>query len=401
MSCGLLAQVPPEARARCGADVAVRVRPVIDTAATRRVARFENAAEWRGEITLVGDDIPFFLPPLHDSLFTAFRAGKLFDVPPQTARAFFPRIAASGDTLLVTTWTQPPDTFSRKEVVLPPLTTIWAATRGTNGNWSTPIRLDSVTKVFADATGTLLAASAHPTIHLFYPVVPANGGAPAVFEFTLERGQWKRSLVPGTEGAVYANAVEAPSGFMAIAFIAPDAKRAHDENSIQLITSSDDGRHWGEPTVLGHGGASDPIVLLERPGTLHILWRQTPATANGHATIRHVVAAVESTWKWSMAGDLTPAPGFLRFSAALDGCGVIHLAYEDWHGGGDVGDVDYARWSGAWSIPRHLLPHTTAVDPLVMIDARGRVSIFMLARPDSASPNGRWTNVRVNFPPRG
>ncbi|MDB4916361.1 MAG: hypothetical protein JWM95_4005 [Gemmatimonadetes bacterium] len=398
-ACSPLARPPAQEGTRCGVQTSVRARSVIDTAVTRRVVRFGSATEREGKIVLVGDDIPFFREARHDSLFTIFQAGKQLEAPPGTQRAYFPRIVVTGETLLVTTWTQPPDVSSRKEATIPELTTIWTAARGTSGTWSTSLRLDSVMRVFADGNGALFASPTHSAIHLIYPLIPPGTGESFVAKYTLDQGAWKRSLIPGTRGAVYASAVEAQNGLIAVVFVAPDAKRAHDANSIQVITSSNEGRSWGNHVVFDHGGAADPIVLVDHRSTFHILWRQAPTTPLGHAVIRHVVATTGSSGlNWAVKDDLTPAPGFLGYSAAVDGCGVIHLAYEDWHGGGDSGDVDYATWDGAWSPPRHLLSHMAAVDPLVFVDARGKANIFMLARPDSAPENGRWTNMHVDFP---
>jgi hypothetical protein len=50
----------------------------------------------------------------------------------------------------------------------------------------------------------------------------------------------------------------------------------------------------------------------------------------------------------------------------MDGCGTLHAIYEDWHGGGTTGDIDYLRFvNGHWEATQHLFSPSVSVSATI------------------------------------
>jgi hypothetical protein len=371
----------------------VRPIPVVETTGSSRVARFENAVRWMNGTAIVGMDMPYFGEQVSDSLLFAYHGARL-GAPSFDGWFAMPRVAASESTLVLV-WGEPADPTPRKLAFVPNrLRTLWSATYTQGAGWSAPEKLLTAPDISWSA-GTLLSGKTGRA-QLAVPVLPEGAGQPVVVYVARDAESWRQVRVPGTEGALFSTLAEARDGTIVLAFVATDASRSLDENSLFITTSSNAGASWSTPRLITRGGVRDPIILFGPDDRLHMLWRQILMREDGDDVIRHVATKTLSRdLVLSDSADLRARPGFFRFTSVIDRCGTIHVAYEDWHGGGDVGDVDYASFRhGVWSDPVHILPGWLSVDPFLMIGDRGEVSLFLLGHQGTA-PKARLLNYRL------
>lgn len=371
----------------------VRPTPVVQGVSTR-VARFENAVRWRGKTAIVGTDMPYFGEPVSDSLLFA-HYGDNIGAPRFDGWYAMPRIAAA-DSSLVLVWGEPTDTSRRRLAFVPTrLSTLWAATFRPRSGWAAPEKLLAASEIGV-SSGNLVTSAKTGRVQVAVPVFSESARQRRVVFLARDAKGWRHTPVPGTDGAVSSALTEARDGTIILAFVASDPSLTHEENSLFITTSSNGGVNWSAPQVVTHGGVRDPVVLVGPDGQLHVLWRQTALREDGVDVIRHVASlTLSQNHVWSDPSDLHARAGFFRFTSVIDGCGTVHVVYEDWHGGGDVGDVDYAALrNGSWSEPVHVLPGWLSIDPFLMLAENGEISLFLLGYKGTA-PKGKLANYQL------
>ena len=371
----------------------VRPTPVVQGLSTR-VARFENVVRWRGKTAIVGTDMPYFGEPVSDSLVFAY-SGASLGAPSFDGWYAMPRIAAA-DSTLVLVWGEPADTNRRRLAFVPSrLSTLWTSTFNRRSGWGKPEKLLATSEI-GWSSGNLVTSVKTGRVQMAVPVFSEAERQRRVVYLARDAKGWRHTPVPGTDGAMSSALTEARDGTIILAFVASDPSLTHDENSLFITSSSDGGATWLPPQVVTHGGVRDPVVLVGSDDRLHVLWRQMALREDGADVIRHVVSLTLSQNRvWSDPSDLHARPGFFRFTSVVDGCGTVHVVYEDWHGGGEVGDVDYAAFrNGSWTEPVHVLPGWLSIDPFLMLGDNGEISLFLLGHRGTA-PKGKLANYQV------
>jgi len=371
----------------------VRPTPVVQGLSSR-VARFENAVRWRGKTAIVGTDMPFFGEPVSDSLLFAYYGANI-GAPRFDGWYAMPRVAAM-DSALVLVWGEPSDTSRRRLAFVPSrLSTVWTATFSPGVGWGAPQKLLAAPEIGL-SSGNLVMSVKTGRVQMAVPVFPDGDGQPRIIYLSRDAKGWKHAPVPGTDGAVSSALTETRNGTLVLAFVASDPSLTHDENSLFITSSSNGGVSWSAPQVVTHGGVRDPVVLVGPDDRLHVLWRQLALREDGADVIRHVASlTLSQNHVWSDPSDLHARAGFFRFTSVIDGCCTVHVVYEDWHGGGEAGDVDYAAFrNGSWSEPAHVLPGWLSIDPFLMVGETGEISLFLLGHKGTA-PKGKLANYQL------
>lgn len=387
-------------RLACSIEATDTPRALVDTTKVRRIARYVQAAEWNGRVVTVGTDLPFFTgKTASDSLLFAFADSANLGSPAGTWRFAYPRIANSAVASFVLVWGQT-DSSSGPAIALPVqrINSLWASVYSATNGWSNATALFAANRIRWNPDGAAMV-SARDGIATYgvAAVDEARVVDPHLVFFRRRDGIWMTREVAGTRGAIYSDVAVDETGRIAIAYVAPDWSVPKDGNSVFVVTSNDRGDTWNSPVLLSRSGgnrAAAPKILIGPDAAIHVLWRQSYAGGVPSDVIRHVNSE-DGAARWSAASDLSAAPGFLRFVAAIDACNIVHVAYEDWHGGGNEGDVDYAQWHGAWTGPTHVLKGWLSIDPLLWIDAREQVHLFVLGRPVAATMLGALANLEV------
>jgi hypothetical protein len=366
---------------------------IVETTSVHRVARFASAVDWHGRLTVVGMDMPFFTTPLRDSLLFAYSGANNLGGPPGGPWFVFPRAVVGPKSSLTLIWAQPDDTVPAR-VAEPPirLTSLWSSRFDPERRqWSPAQMALRGPKIWwAPKSGKALPSRDGLGVQTVAAVASRDSGGPRVVYLRQIDDVWTRHDVASV-AAVHADLAQDTHDRLVVVFVAGVPRAA---NSVLVSTSIDGGTRWTQPLVVSREGAHDPIILIGRDDAIHLIWRQEPTNGGGADVLRHVKSD-DFARTWSEPSDLHAAPGMLAFDAVIDRCNTVHVAYEDWHGGGNVGDVDYAKWNGSWTEPLHLMPGWVSADPVLMVDSSSNVHLVMLARPSSAPLMGALANVHL------
>jgi hypothetical protein len=342
--------------------------------------RFPSLAIGTSRTFVVGNDIPFFNNDWVKTNAVSIAEPGIGRLGGPNGRFLFayPRAVVDQRNRLHIVWGEP-DSMRRTPAWRWPgirLTSLWHATREPAGGWTTPTLVFSAKNIAwdVDIDGQL---SSDGAIEYVFPVLGETLG-----HARFQNEAWRTTRIPGTRGAIYPSVVTGPGSRVLVAYVAADSSRSGDINSVFMVESRDDGDTWLVPRLLSpsNGLPARETQLRSAPsGDLHMLWRQ-PLRSGATEVIRHV-GSVDGGRTWSSPSDLTASDGFDGIRSAIDSCGTLHVVFQDWHGGGVNGHLDYARWEGKWSDAEHLFPSLVTLDPIIEpLGERGLFLVFLGSR---------------------
>lgn len=169
-------------------------------------------------------------------------------------------------------------------------------------------------------------------------------------------------------------------------FADPAKPTPPDGLSIFVIASEDSGHTWTTPIIVkGTAGATDLLLLTGRNRRVHLVWRQS--TTEG-LRIRHA-STLDAGKTWDRSVDLDPGARAENLRGAVDGCGSIHLTFEDWGHEPDGIHVVHAVFDGRWLPLEHVLPKRRTMTADLATLPSGDVGFVYVAR-SGEDPSDRF-----------
>lgn len=370
---------PPLTAARFGSVVVTRERIMI---AGNRLGRFDNTTVGDSSLAILSSDTTTVGRPAGSFLFLS------------------PRIAADKSGRLYLFWAEPDSAgpLNRRDVPMAMLRlrSLWYAVYTSQTGWTSARllytashRLDWRVEAFADPV-----VSANGTVQLVVPgfsetlyIRAANGEATA----------WP---IAGFHSTMYAALQLSGHARLAVAYIAGNFRDGRDETAIYLTTSADNGRHWSPSRIIFSSELRRPnqVKLLADPtgDTLYAVWTmldQARFSVSGAA----IATSSDGGDRWSSPA-IAATQAVIRFEAARDGCGTVHVVFDHWGRGAMHGHLDYMCWHGGWAAPVHLSPTVDALDPKLSTAPDGRTVLTYLGQRPDAPISEQWSTLWRQLP---
>jgi hypothetical protein len=356
------------------------------------VARWPSAAEFAGEWVITGTNAHSLDAPLTPKslLLWSSKRGDLGS-PRRESVKILPRVLVDRNGTTHLFWSEPSGTQNPTAGSALRLgQSLWWSSQTAASTWGKPEQLFegaaitwSVASPIVRRDGISLAvlASARP-----------QGGRPALFLFQFDGRSWRTRRIPGSDWALYPSIAEDRRGHLHVAFIAAARDTAPDANSVFLTSSNNDGASWSDPTLISRSGttrAFDVTVLSSAISGLHLVWAQN-LSGNLSAEAVRVVSSRNDGLTWSAPVDLAvPGGGFTSLRATADDCGVLHVMFEDWKGGGESGHIDFASFDGRWTALNHVKRDGAILDPILVRDQAGNPHAFAVEVVQAQQPQLR------------
>lgn len=314
----------------------------------------------------------------------------------ETPRQFwfsYPRVAVDTAGTVHVIWGEPdvPPPASPAEMLdgEVEITGLWYA-KYAGGAWTQPEQVYHARAIrWQPENVSALKSTAAGELHLAFTAVDSLG--PHVTHLYRDSGisrRWTpRVWRPGAP-PVYADVAVDSGGYVAVTYVASvvdGTTRQH--NGLFVSLSHDRGVTWTEPSLLTNASqvsAYEPRVMIDRPGNLHIVWRQGRANEIGDGVAWHI-ASSDRGRTWSAPAAVTLPLTSTRLEAVADQCGGIHVVTEA-HSR-DLVQLSYVRFAdGGWTMPRLLFGGVAAEQPSIAVDPTGRVHLVWNVMP--ARPRG-------------
>lgn len=345
-----------------------------------KVARFPSIAAYGSAVYVVGNDLKLFdrsrMSPQPLTIWDMQNGGANVELPPGDYSFVYPKAVVDSKSRLHLFWgestsPQPIESFRWGEA---PISSIWWAVYERRVGWSKPQRILVGSKLdWSPVTSSAVLLRERGDIVF---ALPSGRPGPTRALFQTTGPGWRITPVPA-KGA-YAT-LASTKGRLFLAYV--DAlPGANDVNSVFALRSDDSGMTWTKPILVsrsGNRGAYELHAVASNEGSLHLVWAQD--SGDGSSIIRHVSSQGTGT-VWSRPQDLrigAPA-GEASLAASEDGCGGIHVIYENWQNGAEDRRLEYAHWKSVWSHPQRLFPnHRVAEAAFTPIRGKGVLLVFM------------------------
>jgi hypothetical protein len=368
------------------------------TDGSARALRFASSAASSAAVFVAGNDMPsFFQVPTRPWPLIVTKDGKSLPAPPAAGPAFIqPRVVVASDGMLALLWTVP----SADEGIENPLTWlspgsggVWAAEFRESGGWSQPARLiaDSVqwSKAYTDGAATAAGLS-----FLAIPASARDASPLGIHALIRREGTWSASRIMGTRSAVEASAAIA-DGRLYVLYVGSE-QPDHGPNSLYVVTSDDQGRSWGAPSLVlaaGRQPIRHPRLRVSRKGVIGFFSR---ATASGRQAVG--MFRLAGNPPVATAPNVAEVAGSIQsLRVALDRCDTAHLVYEDYVQATGVGALTYVSFGEAgWTRPTKLFEGWRAIDPALSI-AGGTVFLHFISQPADSPSRSPYASFEARY----
>jgi hypothetical protein len=261
--------------------------------------------------------------------------------------------------------------------------------------WSQATRIFKATGIQWDnQTASRIDAFGSDRLVVSFVILDANGMSPVAIAVLRGSGTAWEPLIPAlTETPMSANIVS--SGHQTLlAYIGSNFQ--HKQLNSAFVVHSEDGNTWSRSQLLSDvrlGPVSELTLIRSKAGVYHVLWIQGEFL--GDAVLNHRYSS-DGGKTWSASDTTRPPRGFHSLRATTDDCGVVHVAYDDWGGGGTNGHLDYVQWQRGWSEPQHLFPELRSAGSDISVSPDGRLVLAFLAQASNQPLTSRNT-TRIAF----
>lgn len=298
-----------------------------------------------------------------------------------------PRAALDVDGTLHLVWAEPADrtawdTASERRAVR--LGSLWHS-RLRRGEWSAPAKIYEAAWISWEPTATsALVAAPSGALHFAFPFEDRSGGM-GIAHLRLDGTRWRKAELRTRGRPVYADLAAGPGTRVVVAYVAgyQDGTGSH-ENVLFAVRSADGGGTWGAPHVVGgpsHWPASEPRLVVDRAGGLHMVWTgHLPGEMAGQA-IWHA-ASGDGGATWNRFARL-PFAGVSSYNqAVVDRRGAVHLVFTAYRNRrADLYGATYNR--AGWTAAVPLFSARMGAQPSMRIDrGGGRVHLAWVAQPE-------------------
>ncbi len=375
----LLASVPAHGHA-CSAISWSAPTPLLgDSLSMTPIARSPSIVGDETHLFVVGNNVPFFDQEVRiGTTLTAWRVGYGSIGAPSSDFVFAsPKAVLDASGRLHILWAEPERhglTIGRYQWQLLQAASIWTAAYDPRAGWSAPLRIHSGPVVWNRVSSGDIYRGRRGELLVAIPT-PSD----SVLLVSFEEGKWRTTTVIANGVAAY-TAVASIGGKPLLIVVAGDKSQAHDVNSIFLL-HQDEGRQWRRWKQLqrsGENGAFEVRLVTDGERGLHMVWRQ--ALGGSLSVVRHILST-DGGQSWSAATDLLPGSVIQNLQVAVDRCGRVHVAYEDWAHGPNSVRLGSAIWDHGWSRPTTLYSGFFAIDPEFSVRPNKTLMLAFLGAP--------------------
>lgn len=358
-------------------------------ASTRSVARSPTIVADATNLYVVGNNVPSNDQPVRaGETLTAWRVGYgSIGMPAPDLLFVWPKATLDATGRLHLLWAEPPV----HEQIIPPYqwlllrtSSIWTAAYEPAHGWSTPTRVYAGPVHWMGVTSGAIAEGANGERLI---AVPNERGG--VLVLAHHDGRWTVTTISGSTEPAYVNVISLGERRL-LAVVTADTTQTQDRNSIFLYSQDGEGP-WRLVRQIQRSGteaAMEIRLLKEGGGRVHLVWRQM--IRQDYFVIRHTESD-DGGISWTEPRDLLPGGIIQSVEAAVDHCGLLHVAYEDWNERSfDAVRIGYATWDGAWSRPQRLHPEYIAGYLALVPRVDGSLMLAFLGRMEKANDRSGW-----------
>lgn len=338
---------------------------------------------------VVGNNVPFNDQAVRvGNTLTAWRVGSgSIGAPAGDFVFIFPKATIDATGRLHALWGEPSthaDTIAPYYWILQQTAQVWSASYDAEHGWSPAALVYSGAidwnRVSSDAiigVGDKQRVVAIPN---------QNGG---VIVLALRNGVWNATAIPGRTTPAYVSALDLGDRRL-LAMVTADTAQAQDQNSVFLY-SQVAGAPWRLLRQIQRSGtqpAMEVRLLQESGGRLHIVWRQM--IRQDYFVVRHT-SSDDGGESFSSPSDLEPGGLIQSVQAAMDHCGRLHVAYEDWNDGSfNRVKIGYATWLNGWSRPQRVHTAYLATDLALASGTDGSMFLAFWGTNDNPLQREGW-----------
>ena len=285
-------------------------------------------------------------------------------------------------------WAEPPtheQVIPPYQWILQPASSLWTAVYEPEHGWSPPTRVYSgpvdwnwnVTSgpIGGGADGERLIA------------VPSEDGG--VLVLALLNGRWTIAAMHASRTPAYVSVLSLGTRRL-LAVVSADTTQPRDRSSLFLYSQEHDGP-WRLARQVQRSGtqAAMDVRLLKGTGNrVPLVWRQM--IREDYFVIRHEESD-DAGASWTSPTDLVPGGLIQSIDAAVDTCGRLHVAYEDWSERSfHAVRIGHATWDGGWSRPQRLHPTYTAGNLALVARPDGSLMLGFLGTATKSNDPTAW-----------
>jgi hypothetical protein len=367
--------------------------PLLTPSASKQVvARSPSIVADGRNVYVFGNDVLANGQPVRvGETLTAWRVGYGSIGAPASDSAFVfitPKATLDAAGRLHVLWAEPPShgpIIPPFQFALQPTTSLWTAAYDPEHGWSSPTLVYSgvVSWNWPEITGPIAPG---PNGESVIAVPSDNGG---LIVLALRDDRWTVTAIPRHTPGAYAASLDLGDRRL-LAVVASDTTQHQDRNSLFLY-SQDADDPWQLVRQVQRSGSKPAmeVRLLKEPGgRVHMVWRQM--LREDYSVIRHAYSDDRGD-SWTQPTDLEPGGVIQNVDAAIDGCGRLHVVYEDWNtfSSGAV-RIGYARWDHGWSRPQLLHPEYIASNLTLFRKPDGSLTLAFLGTSGKAEDTSGW-----------
>jgi hypothetical protein len=345
-------------------------------------------------VYVFGNNVLFYDRPVTiGKTLTAWRVGTgAIDGPAGDLAFESPKATLDSAGRIQLLWAEPP----AHDPVIPayrwpvlPSASLWAASYDSARGWTRPAQIYSGPILWKNAAvGDAGGSAGSPVV-----AVPKEAGGVIVAAFV--GGVWSTSTAADSSASAYASPIDL-GGRRLLAVVRADDSQSHDINSIFLYRQDGEGPWmlWQQLQRSGERPALEVRLIRGAHGRLHLVWRQM--MRENYLVIRHMHSD-DGGASWTAPKDLLPGGLIQSLQGALDGCGRLHVLYEDWGDGPNAVRVGHAVWDDGWSSPQRLHPDYIATDFSLLTRADHSLSLAFLGTRGEPSDRTQWAMMISNL----
>ena len=376
----------------------VQLRP-IGVVGVSPVARNATASLMGGSLYVAGNNVPSFFDAWPDfAALTIVNAGdpeQLIIAPIGAFRFLSPRVVALQDGTIHLLWgeyARNSETPRPTDWLSPIADEVWTAWRSSAGLWSKPTRLFAGRTLWDKASAGQIARY-NDEFALAAPHFPQSAGERiglVVFEY--RSYAWHVSEI-ATVVSPGLSATAIDQTHTVVVFVAADTERKV-RNAVFLATKNRTQPEFELPRPLQPANRNPATFVATSAGgdsRFHVVWHSQKG--EGGSEISHIDFSAQNKDDVGTPHSAPLRGDFQYGAAALDACGVFHVAFQNYEFGRPGGSLEYVVWNGAWQAQRSVFSDMRAMDPAFAVDSAGAVVLVVLAQPQTAPPRSPYSTM--------